>query len=126
MNFVGHINIEYEEIEYPDCPKLFDYVDYILHKNGTKNICHKMKVTFYKILTHINFHVVFYDNKNSNIASIQSMFLSGNEENYRYVLNYKNGQNYNTNYSKSQNILKESILEKLNNIKDEIIQKISK
>ena len=32
MNFVGHINIEYEEIEYPDCPKLFDYVDYILHK----------------------------------------------------------------------------------------------
>ena len=27
MNFVGHINIEYEEIEYPDCPKLF-YVKY--------------------------------------------------------------------------------------------------
>jgi hypothetical protein len=54
------------------------------------------------------------------------MFLYGNEENYRYVLKYKNGQNYNTNYSKSQNILKESILEKLNNIKDEIIKKISK
>jgi hypothetical protein len=126
MKFVGHINIEYEEIEINNCNLLFNYVDYILHKNGTKNICHNMKVTFYKILTHINFHVVFYDNNNSNIASIQSMFLYGNEENYRYVLKYKNGQNYNTNYSKSQNMLKESILEKLNNIKDEIIKKNSK
>ena len=110
------------EIEYPDCRKLFDYVDYILKICDNKNRCYKMKVTFYKMLTHLNFHVVFYDNKNSNIASIQSMFLAGNEENYRYVLNYKNGQNYNTNYSKSQNILKESIIEKLNLIKNDLLK----
>jgi hypothetical protein len=111
------------EIEYPDCRKLFEYVDYILKVNGNKTKCYKMKVTFYKMLTYLNFHVVFYDNQNAIVASIQSIFLGGNEENYRYVLNYKNGQNYNTNYSKSQNILKESILKKLNLIKNDLLKK---
>ena len=114
------------EIEYPDSRKLFDYVDYIINICGNKNKCYKMKVTFYKMLTYLNFHIDFYDNKNAILASIQSKFLGGNEKRYWYMLNYKNGQNYNTNYSHTQNVLKESIIKELNLIKNDLLKKISK
>jgi len=108
------------EIEYPDSRKLFDYVDYIINICGNKNKCYKMKITFYKMLTYLNFHIVFYDNKNAILASIQSKFLGGNEKRYGYMLNY------NTNYSHTQNVLKESIIKELNLIKNDLLKKISK
>ena len=122
MNFVGYINIERKEIEIDNCKILFNYVDYILDKNGNKNICHEMKVDYFQISTHINFHVYFYDKETSLLATINSKFLGGIDENYVYMLSHKNRQNHNTNYSHSQNILKESIIEKLNIIKDEILK----
>lgn len=109
-------NNEDNLINYKSSEKLFNYVDYILRVNNNYNTCNKMKVKFYEFkcssINYLKVIVVFYDIKDEKLASIE------NDSNDSYHFNYKI-----VNSWYCQNVQKTSIIEELNLIKKDIINK---
>ena len=112
-----------KEIDYSDCNKLFKYVDYILKVNNDYRTCHKMKVNFFEYMkTYPKVKVIFYNNDNSKIAELEYHEdlhkYKNNDVNFWYTLKYSSKENW-----RSQKVQKESIIEELNFIRQEIINK---
>ena len=112
-----------KEIDYSDCNTLFKYVNYILKVNNNYSTCYKMTVNIFEYMkTYPKVKVIFYNNKNSKLAELEYHEnlhkYKGNDVNYWYTLKYSSKENW-----YSQKVQKESIIEELNFIRQEIINK---
>ena len=124
MSTAIDIHDDDEEIDYPDCNKLFKYVNYILKVNNNYSTCHKMTVNIFEYMkTYPKVKVIFYNNENSILAKLEyhehlHKYKNNDDVNYWYTLTYRSKEKW-----YGQKVQKDSIIEELNFIRHEIIKK---